>query len=433
MSEQRIWIRAGRVLDPSADRDEYGDVLIEDGRIAAVGADLQIGDAEVIDADGAWIAPGFVDLHTHLREPGQEYKEDITSGGRSAVAGGFSAVACMANTQPVNDDPAMTDFIIDRAKQDSPARVYPVAAATRGLEGEVMTEMSALIRAGAVAFSDDGKTIMDGSVMRHVLEYSRLVDAPVITHGEDRNLVANGVVNEGPVSTKLGLPGNPAVAEEVLVVRDLILADLTGAHLHVAHVSTRGAVNALRQARDRGVNATAEVTPHHLTLTDESALGYDTNTKVAPPLRSAADVSACREGLIDGTIDAIATDHAPHALHEKDLEFTVAPPGLIGFETAFPVVLDLVRKNELSPLELMRRLSTNPAKILRRPGGCLAIGEPADVTVLNPDVRWVYDPVKGYSKSRNSPWAGQTLEGRAMATIVGGRLVYDVARGTLTS
>ncbi len=432
MSAQRIWIRGGRVLDPSADRDEPGDVLIEDGRIAAVGADLQVEGAEVIDADGAWIAPGFVDLHTHLREPGQEYKEDIASGGRSAVAGGFSAVACMANTQPVNDDPAMTDFIIDRAKQDSPARVYPVAAATRGLEGEVMTEMSALVRAGAVAFSDDGKTIMDGSVMRHVLEYSRLVEAPVISHAEDRNLVANGVVNEGPVSTKLGLPGNPAVAEVVLVVRDLILADLTGAHLHVAHVSTRGAADAIRQARDRGVNVTAEVTPHHLTLTDESAMGYDTNAKVAPPLRSAADVLACREALVDGTIDAIATDHAPHAPHEKDLEFTVAPPGLIGFETAFPVVLDLVRKNELSPLELIRTLSTNPAKILRRPGGSLAIGEPADVSVLSPEARWTYDPVKGYSKSRNSPWAGQTLEGRAMATIVGGRLVYDVARGVLT-
>ena len=259
-----------------------------------------------------------------------------------------------------------------------------------------------------------------------------MVDVPVITHAEDRNLVASGVVNEGPVSTKLGLPGNPAVAEEVLVVRDLILANLTGAHLHVAHVSTRGAVDAIRQARDRGVNATAEVTPHHLTLTDESALGYDTNTKVAPPLRSAADVLACREGLVDGTIDAIATDHAPHALHEKDLEFSAAPPGLIGFETAFPVVLDLVRKNELSPLELMRRLSTNPARILRRPGGSLAVGEPADVTVLNPDTRWTYDPVKGYSKSRNSPWAGQTLEGRAIATIVGGQLVFDIERGVLT-
>ena len=431
MSDRRIWIRGGRILDPAAERDESGDVLIEGGVIAATGVGLDARDAEVIDANGAWIAPGFVDLHTHLREPGQEYKEDIASGGRSAVAGGFAAVACMANTQPVNDDPAMTDFILDRAAQDSPARVYPIAAATRGLEGTVMTEMSALVDAGAVAFSDDGKTIMDGGVMRHLLEYSRLVSVPVITHAEDRHLVANGVVNEGPVSTKLGLPGNPAVAEEVLVVRDLILAELTGAHLHVAHVSTRGAVAAIRQARDRGVHVTAEVTPHHLTLTDEEVLSYDTNTKVAPPLRSAADVLACREGLVDGTIDVIATDHAPHAMHEKDLEFTVAPPGLIGFETAFPVVLDLVRNGELSPLELMRRLSTNPAKILKRPGGSLEVGAPADVVILDPDTSWTYDPAKGYSKSRNSPWAGRTLMGRVIVTIVGGRLVYHVERGVL--
>jgi len=431
VSQQRIWIRGGRILDPAAERDEPGDVLIEGGVIAAVGAKFDARDAEVIDAKGAWIAPGFVDLHTHLREPGQEYKEDIASGGRSAVAGGFSAVACMANTHPVNDDPAMTDYIIDRGKQESPARIYPVAAATRGLEGVVMTEMSALVDAGAVAFSDDGKTIMDGSVMRHVLEYSRLVGSPVITHGEDRNLVAGGVVNEGPVSTRLGLPGNPAVAEEILVMRDLMLAELTGAHLHVAHVSTKGAVAAIRQARDRGVHVTAEVTPHHLTLTDEAVLGYDTNAKVAPPLRSAADVRACREGLVDGTIDAIATDHAPHAVHEKDLEFTEAPPGMIGFETAFPIVLDLVRSGELSPLELMRRLSTNPAKIFKLPGGSLEIGAPADVAILDPDRIWTYDPAKGYSKSRNSPWAGQTLTGRAIATIVGGRLVYDVERGVL--
>ena len=436
MSNRRIWIRGGRILDPAAERDESGDVLIEDGVIVAIGAqfgasDAEVSDAEVIDANGAWIAPGFVDLHTHLREPGQEYKEDIASGGQSAVAGGFAAVACMANTQPVNDDPAMTDFILDRAKQDSPARVYPVAAATRGLEGVVMTEMCALVEAGAVAFSDDGKTIMDGAVMRHVLEYSRLVDVPVITHGEDRNLVANGVVNEGPVSTRLGLPGNPAVAEEILVVRDLMLAELTGARLHVAHVSTRGAVEAIRLARDRGVNATAEVTPHHLTLTDEAVLGYNTNAKVAPPLRSADDVAACREGLVDGTIDAIATDHAPHAVHEKDLEFTEAPPGLIGFETAFPVVLDLVRSGELSPLALMRRLSTNPARILKRPGGSLEVGAPADIALLDPDRIWIYDPAKGYSKSRNSPWAGQEMCGRAIATIVGGQLVYDVERGVL--
>ena len=431
MSNRRIWIRGGRILDPAAERDESGDVLIEDGVIAAIGAQLDASEAEVIDANGAWVAPGFVDLHTHLREPGQEYKEDIASGGRSAVAGGFAAVACMANTQPVNDDPAMTDFILDRAKQDSPARVYPVAAATRGLEGTVMTEMSALVDAGAVAFSDDGKTIMDGGVMRHVLEYSRLVDVPVITHGEDRHLVADGVVNEGPVSTKLGLPGNPAVAEEILIVRDLILAEFTGAHLHVAHVSTRGAVAAIRQARDRGVNVTAEVAPHHLTLTDEAVLGYDTNAKVAPPLRSAADVAACREGLVDGTIDAIATDHAPHAVHEKDLEFTEAPPGMIGFETAFSVVLDLVRNGELSPLELMRRLSTNPARILKRSGGSLEVGAVADVVILDPERIWIYDPAKGYSKSRNSPWAGQEMCGRAIATIVGGQLVYDVERGVL--
>jgi dihydroorotase len=347
------------------------------------------------------------------------------------VAGGFAAVACMANTHPVNDDPAMTDFIIDRAKQDSPARVYPIAAATRGLEGAEMTEMSALVDAGAVAFSDDGKTIMDGGVMRRILEYSKTVGSPVITHGEDLHLVAGGVVNEGPVSTKLGLPGNPAVAEDVLVSRDLMLAEMTGAHLHVAHVSTKGAVAAIRQTRDRGVHVTAEVTPHHLTLTDEALLGYNTNAKVAPPLRSAADVIACREGLADGTIDAIATDHAPHAVHEKDLEFTEAPPGMIGFETAFPVVLDLVRGGDLSPLELMRRLSTNSAKILDRPGGSLAIGAAADVVILDPDRSWTYDPAKGYSKSRNSPWAGQTLTGRAIATIVGGWLVYDVERGVL--
>jgi len=431
VSEQRIWIRGGRLLDPAAERDEAGDLLIEAGLIVAAGAHLDARDAEVVDAKGAWIAPGFVDLHSHLREPGQEYKEDIASGGRSAVAGGFTAVACMANTHPVNDDPAMTDYIIDRGKEDSPARIYPIAAATRGLEGVVMTEMSALVDAGAVAFSDDGRTIMDGGVMRHILEYSRIVEAPVIVHGEDRHLVANGVVNEGPVSTRLGLPGNPAVAEVVLVARDLMLAELTGAHLHVAHVSTKGAVAAIRQARDRGVHVTAEVTPHHLTLTDEALLEYDTNAKVAPPLRSEQDMRACREGLVDGTIDAIATDHAPHAVHEKDLEFTEAPPGMIGFETTFPVVLDLVRSGELSPLELMRRLSTNPARILKRPGGSLAVGAPADVVILDPERLWTYDPAKGYSKSRNSPWAGQAMTGRTIATIVKGRLVYDVERGVL--
>ncbi|TFG98206.1 MAG: dihydroorotase [Myxococcales bacterium] len=427
----RVLIRGGRLLDPLSGLDELGDLLIEEGRIRAAGGQLDGRGAEVIEAAGAWVAPGFVDMHTHLREPGQEYKEDIASGGRAAAAGGFTTIACMANTQPVNDDPATTDYILDRARQDAPVRVYPIAAATRGLEGQVMTEMVALVGAGAVAFSDDGRTIMDADVMRRVLSYSRLVGAPVIAHCEDRCLVGEGVVNEGPCSTRPGLPGNPAIAETVMVERDILLAELTGAHLHVAHVSVAGAVDAIRRARERGVHVTAEVTPHHLALSDNETLGFDTHTKVAPPLRSAADIEACRAGLVDGTIDAIATDHAPHAVHEKDQEFTVAPPGMIGLETALAVVLDLVREGLLSPLELVRRLSTNAARILRRPGGSLAVGELADLVIVDPDRRWTYDPAKGFSKSRNSPWAGKTFQGRAIVTLVAGRTVYDADRGML--
>jgi dihydroorotase len=377
----RILLRGGRVLDPAAARDEQADVLIEDGHIAEVRPGIEAEGADVLDASGCWVAT--------------------------------------------------TDFIIDRAKQSSPARVYPVAAATRGLEGKVMTEMSALMSAGAVAFSDDGKTIMDTGVMRHVLEYSKLVGAPIITHAEDRTLVAGGVMNEGAVSTRLGLPGNPAIAEVVLVERDLMLAEFTGAHLHVAHVSTKGAVERIRAARERGVHVTAEVAPHHLALTDSALLEYDTNAKVAPPLRTAGDRDACRAGLANGTIDAIATDHAPHAQHEKDLDFVEAPPGMIGFETAYAVVMDMVRRDEISPLELMRRLSTAPARIIERPGGSLAPGEPADVVLLDPDATWRYDPAEGYSKSRNSPWAGLEMTGRVKLTIVGGSPVYSSEKGIL--
>jgi len=427
----RILLRGGHLLDPASGRDERGDLLLDEGVVKAAGAGIAASGAQVIEATGCWVVPGFVDLHCHLREPGQEYKEDIASGGRAAVAGGFTSIACMANTHPVNDDPAMTDYILDRARQDSPARVLPIAAATRGLEGKVMTEMVALVAAGAVAFSDDGRTIMDGGVMRRVLQYSRLVEVPVIVHCEDRTLVGDGVVNEGPVSTRLGLPGNPGVAEEVQIARDLLLAEATGADLHVAHVSTAGGVAMIRRARERGISVTAEVTPHHLTLTDAAALGFDTNSKVAPPLRSDTDRKACREGLADGTLDAIATDHAPHAVHEKDLEFTLAPPGMIGFETALAVVLDLVREGDLTPLELVRRLSTNPARILKRAAGSLAPGSPGDVAVVDPERHWTYDPAKGYSKSRNSPWAGKALIGRVLLTFVAGKLVYDVERGVV--
>jgi len=427
----RVLLRGGRVLDPSSKRDEVCDVLFEGDSILAVGPGLSVEGAQVCDVSGLWVAPGFFDMHVHLREPGLEYKEDIASGGRAAVAGGFTSLACMANTQPVNDDPAVTDYIMDRARADSPARVYPIAAATRGLAGEVMTEMEALVRAGAVAFSDDGKTIMDGGVMRRVLAYSRLVERPIIVHAEDCGLRGKGVVNEGPISTRLGLPGNPTIAEDVLVARDLALAQLTGAHLHVAHVSSAESVRLIREAKAKGIHVTAEVTPHHLDLTDEATMSFDTNAKMAPPLRSRRDVTACREGLIDGTLDAIATDHAPHAVHEKEVDFIEAPCGVIGLETALAVVLSLVRNGELSPLELVRRLSTNPAKLLRCKGGSLMLGAPADIAVIDPEITWTYDPLKGYSKSRNSPWAGQELRGRVVSTYARGKHVYDVERGVL--
>ena len=427
----RTLIRGGRVLDPGNGRDEAADVLIEEGRIARVGAGLDASGAEVIDATGCWVAPGLIDMHTHLREPGQEYKEDIRSGGRAAAAGGFTSVACMANTHPVNDDPSVTKYIIDQARSNSPVHVYPIAAATIGLNGEVMTEMAALKEAGAVAFSDDGRCTEDANVMRHVLEYSKLVDAVIMGHAEDECLRADGVVNEGPVSTRLGLPANPAAAEEIRVSRDIALAELTGARLHIAHVSTKGAVNSIREARERGIQVTGEVSPHHLTLTDEENLGYDTSTKMAPPLRSDADVAACRRGLVEGVIDAIATDHAPHAVYEKDVEFTAAPCGILGFETAYPVVMDLVRTGELTPLELMVRMSTAAAAILKIPGGNFDPGSPADVVVLDPERIWKYDPAHGYSKSRNSPWAGREMVGRPIYTLVDGNIVFDIARGAL--
>ncbi len=430
----RLLIRNGRVIDPSQNLDaEVGQIecLIEDGRIAELGAQLSVDGAEVLDAEGAWIVPGLIDMHAHLREPGEEYKEDLATGGTAAVAGGFSQVACMANTKPINDDPSVTKYILDRAAKESPAKILPIAAATRGLKGEVMTEMVALREAGAIAFSDDGATIMDASVMRRVLEYSRMPDVPVIVHAEDCHLRAGGVVNEGPVATRLGLPGNPAAAEEIMVARDIRLAELTGAHLHIAHVSTAGSVGLIQKARDRGVRVTAEASPHHLTLTDEATMAFDTNTRVAPPLRSARDIEALRVGLAEGVIDVIATDHAPHASYEKEVEFTEAPPGMLGLETAVSVTLDLVRDGVLSPLEYIRRLSTNAAKLLGVEGGGLSISGPGDVTLIDPDREWTYDPAEGFSKSRNSPWAGQRLTGRVVATVVDGRLVYHHDRGVL--
>ncbi len=417
------------MLDPSRDFDGVADVLIEGERILGVAPDLSADNAEIIDAAGKWVAPGFVDLHVHLREPGQEYKEDLASGGRAAVAGGFSSICCMANTDPVNDDPAVTQYILDRASKESPARVYPIAAATRGLMGELMTEMSTLHDAGAVAFSDDGRTIMHAAVMRNVLEYSKLVDAVVVIHAEDCGLRNDGVVNEGRMSTRLGLPGNPAEAEEIHVARDIRLARLTGARLHVAHVSCAGSVDSIRRAKEEGLSVTAEVTPHHLTLSEEAVEGFDTSTKMAPPLRTQEDVEALRSALVEGVIDCIATDHAPHAIYEKDVEYTAAPCGVLGLETAFAVVNEMVGSNEISPLDLMRRMSSSPAAIFGLEGGSVAEGDVADVVVLDPECLWRYDPAEGFSKSRNSPWAGEELTGRVMATFVKGRPVYPFNPG----
>lgn len=428
---ERVLIRGGRILDPSQKRDEIADLLIEDGRIAAVGSGLSTADAEVVEAEGKWVAPGFVDLHVHLRAPGQEYKEDLASGGRSAVAGGFSAVCCMANTNPVNDDPSVTQYILDRASKESPARVFPIAAATRGLGGEVMTEMAALSEAGAVAFSDDGATIMDASVMRHVLEYSKLVDAPIVVHAEDCGLRADGVMNEGVVSTRLGLPGNPVEAEELHVARDIRLTRLTGARLHIGHVSAGGSVDLIREAKEEGLSVTAEVTPHHLSLTEEATSTYDTNTKMAPPLRTQKDVDKLRKALAEGIIDCVATDHAPHAEYEKAVEFSAAPDGILGLETAFSVVSDLVRTGEMTPLQLMDRMSTSPARIFGLTGGSLEEGQFADVVILDPDAVWKYEAAEGFSKSRNSPWSGRMLTGRVEATYVNGRLVYRAGRGVV--
>lgn len=427
----RILLRGGRVLDPASERDGAFDCLIEHGRIAAVGRGLSAEGAEVVEAAGLWVVPGLVDLHAHLRAPGQEYKEDLASGGAAAVAGGFTQVCCMANTAPVNDEPSVTQYILDRAEKESAARIRPIAAATRGLAGGVMTEMIALRNAGAVAFSDDGASIMDAGVMRRVLEYSTLVKTPVVVHAEDCHLRGHGVVHEGAVATRLGLPGNPAMAEEIMVARDVQLAAWTGAHLHVAHVSTKGAVESIRRAREAGVKVTAEVTPHHLTLTDAATMSFDTSTRVAPPLRSADHVEALRRALAEGVIDAIATDHAPHATYEKEVEFTEAPPGMIGLETAVAVTLALVRDGLLSPLEFVRRLSANPARIFGLDGGTLAVGVAADVALIDPERTWTYDPGRGHSKSRNSPWADKQLTGRVAATFVGGRLVYHAERGVL--
>ncbi|MDP3937986.1 MAG: dihydroorotase [Deltaproteobacteria bacterium] len=425
-----MWIVNGRLIDPRNRIDGEHDLLVDDGRIAAV-APRGEGDREGqrIDASGKWVVPGLIDMHCHLREPGHEYKESILTGTRSAAAGGFTSVACMANTDPVNDSPAITEFILGKARREGVVNVFPIGAATRGLAGESLAEIGQMKEAGIVGVSDDGNPIMDSGVARRVFEYAKMFHLVVISHCEDRNLVGRGVMNEGLVSTRLGLTGVPTQAEEIMVARDILLAEMTGVRLHIAHISTAGSIRMLRDARDRGVDVTAEATPHHLTLTEEAVTGYRPDAKMAPPLRSEADVRALREAVADGTVEVIATDHAPHSPVEKEVEFDEAPNGIIGLETALPLVLKLVREGALGLERALHALTAAPALILRLDKGHLAEGADADITIIDPDLEFEFDPTRFYSKSRNTPFGGWKLRGRAVRTIVGGRTVFDLELG----
>lgn len=422
-----LLIRNGIVIDPANRIDEARDVLVRDGRIAAVDApgSIEAGGATVVDAAGCWVVPGLIDMHVHLREPGYEYRETIATGAHSAVAGGFTAVACMANTEPVNDNGAVTMAIVERAREAGLARVFPIGAVSRGLRGEQLAEIGEMHDAGIVALSDDGKPIMDGNLMRRALEYATMFDLPVIVHEEDVNIGGGGVMNEGEVSLRLGLRGLPAAAEDAMIARDIAILERTHGHLHVAHISTRGGVHLVREAKARGLAVTAEAAPHHFSLTEAAVEGYNTNAKMKPPLRTDADVQAVREGLVDGTIDAIATDHAPHHRDEKEVEFDKANDGIVGLETAVPLSLRLWREFGMSRSGLVAALSANPARILRLELGTLGIGAVADVTLVDPEVEWTFDPAASPSKSRNTPFGGAAMKGRARMTIVDGRVVWQ--------
>lgn len=420
----KLIIKGGLVVDPVAGRTAEKDVLVVDGKIAGVGTNLSQAGTKVLDASGKLVAPGLIDMHVHLREPGFEAKETVLTGTRAAAGGGFTSVACMPNTSPVADNAAVISYIKNAAAARGMVNVYPVGAITRASRGEELAEMGDMKEAGAVAFSDDGMPVMDAGLMRRAMQYARMLGMTIISHCEDKDLSAGGVMHEGYVSTVLGLKGIPASAEEVMVARDILLAGETGCRVHIAHLSTAGSVRLVREAKARGIRVTAEATPHHFTLTDEAVIGYDTSTKVNPPLRTAADVAALKEGLADGTIDVIATDHAPHTLEEKDVEYDRASFGLVGLETAVGLVwTELVATGVLTPLQAVTKMTLNPARILGIPKGTLELGADADITIIDPDLAWTVDAGLFESKGRNTPFHGMTLKGRAFATVVGGRVV----------
>ena len=412
------------MIDPSQDLDQVADVLVAEGKVEALG-EMRASAEEVIDASGLIVTPGLIDMHVHLREPGKAEEETIASGSSAAVAGGFTTVCCMPNTDQAIDNQAAAEFVFLQAQRANKAHIYPIGAITKGRQGRELAEMGGLIQGGAVAFSDDGDCVKDAAMMRWALEYAKMFKKPIIDHCEDKNLSEEGVMHEGFVSTVLGLPGMPAAAEEVMVSRDLILAEYTGGHVHIAHITTSGSVDLVRRARTRGVPVTCEATPHHLTLTDECVKTFDTNFKMNPPLRTEQDVAMMQRALADGTIDCLVSDHAPHALEEKDVEFSLAPFGVIGMETLLPIVItELVEKEVLSISEAIAKLTTNPARILGLPKGTLAVGSDADITIIDPKVKWQIDKEKFKSRSRNCPFHGREVTGRARYTIVGGEIKF---------
>ena len=424
-----VCIQGGIVIDPGQVNGR-ADVLIQNGKIVEIGYPLKQPikkdpSVTVIDVSGWIVAPGLVDLHCHLREPGFEYKETIQTGSASAVAGGFTSICAMPNTQPVNDNAAITQFMLTKGKEAGMARVFPIGAITKNSDGEELANIGELVGAGCVAISDDGRPVMNSLVMRRALEYAKAFGVPVVDHCEDLHLTDGGSMNEGVVSTELGMPGIPDASEEVMVARNLALADLTGVCVHLAHLSTARSVELVRHAKAQGLPVSAEVCPHHFSITEEAVRGYQANAKMNPPLRTDEDMQALRQGLIDGTIDVIATDHAPHALQEKQLEFDAAPFGIVGFETALPLTLGLVQEGVLSLEQALDKLTRAPAQLFHLPVGTLSPGSLADVVIFDAEEEWVIDPEQFQSKSRNTPFGGMTVKGKVKMTFVEGRLVYD--------
>ncbi len=420
-----LLIKGGRVIDPSQGLDEKLDILVADGKIKEIGKKLTAGKGvEAIDAKGMIVSPGLIDMHVHLRDPGLEYKEDIVTGTRAAAAGGFTSVACMPNTKPVNDNKAVTSYIIAKAKAEGLVNVFPVGCITQGMKGENLAEMGDMKEAGCVAVSDDGRPVSNPELMRRALEYAKGMGIMLISHSEDLGLSADGQMNDGFTATELGLRGIPWVAEDAAIARDVFLAEFTHSPIHVAHVSTKGAVRIIRDAKARGVKVTCETAPHYFTLTEDAVRGYDSNAKMNPPLRAAEDVEAIKEGLADGTIDAIATDHAPHHLDEKDVEFVLASNGIIGLETSLPLSLALVEGKVFDLNALITAMSLNPARILGIDRGTLAPSSVADITIIDPDAVWTVEAEKLASRSKNSPFLGKEMKGRATYTIVGGKIVF---------